>query len=453
MTDILSPDIKKALERFKERSTAYAKAEQYYRGQHNLAYATDKFENAFGKLFREFAMNLCPAIVDAVRDKLVVTEFRVEEGEGSIADEAWKIWQANRMGIRSGEIHKEAARSGDAYAIVWVNPEGRVTIYPNKAATCTVFYDDENPGKILWAAKLWKREDKQHRLNLFYQDRIERYITRRTKKDDRTSSIVPEAKEFELFEEPIKNPYGIVPVFHFANNGDIGAFGISELTNAIPVQDALNKSVLDMMVAMEFAAYRQRWAAGIEIDYDDDGKPIAPFKAGISHLWMTENPEAKFGDFQAADLEKFLKVKESFRVDIACVTGTPIYYFMQTSGDFPSGEALRKAETRFVNKIRDRQESFGAVWEDVMAFALKIEQKGTVSRLFTEWEDPAPLSEREELENLILKADIGVTDETLLMEAGYGQDEIAKMIAEKEAAREAMAKSFNAGEIGGGGTE
>lgn len=455
MTDNLSPDIKTALERFKERSAAYAKAEQYYLGRHNLAYATEKFENAFGTLFREFAMNLCPAVVDAVRDKLVVTEFRVEEGEGTIADEAWKIWQANRMGIRSGEIHKEAARAGDAYAIVWVNPEGRVTIYPNKASTCTVFYDDENPGKILWAAKLWEREDKQFRLNLFYPDRTERYITKKEGVKDgmmkaKQHSTIPEAKAFEQFEEPIANPYGIVPVFHFANNGDIGSFGISELKNAIPVQDALNKSVLDMMVAMEFAAYRQRWAAGIEIDYDDEGKPIAPFKAGISHLWITENPDAKFGDFQASDLEKFLKVKESFRVDLACVTGTPIYYFMQTSGDFPSGEALRKAETRFVNKIRDRQESFGAVWEDVMAFALRIEKKGEVNRLFTEWEDPAPLSEREELENLILKKDIGVTDETLLMEAGYGEKEIAKMIAEKEAAREAMARSFNAGDIGGG---
>jgi hypothetical protein len=32
-------------------------------------------ENAFGSLFREFALNLCPAVVDAVREKLKITSF------------------------------------------------------------------------------------------------------------------------------------------------------------------------------------------------------------------------------------------------------------------------------------------------------------------------------------------------------------------------------------------
>lgn len=446
MADNLNPDIKKALERFRERANAYAKTERYYGGDHDLAYATAKFENAFGKLFREFAMNLCPAVVDAVRDKLVVTEFRIEEGETAAADLAWKIWQKNRMEIRSGEVHKEAAKQGDAYVMVWVNDKGDVTIYPNKAATCTVFYDDENPGKILWAAKLWRRDDKRFRLNLFYPDRTERFISK-AKGSENTEATPPDAKEYEVFDEPIANPYGIVPVFHFGNNGDIGSFGISELTSAMPVQDALNKSVLDMMVAMEFAAYRQRWASGIEIEYDDDGKPIPPFKAGISHLWITENPDAKFGDFEASDLEKFLKVKESFRTDLACVTGTPLHYFMLTGASFPqSGISVEKLESRFLDKIRDRQQSFGAVWESVMSFALLIENSKVENRLFVGWEDPAPLSEREQLENLVIKKDIGVTDETLLMEAGYGEQEIEEMMAAKEAERERMVRSFNSGE-------
>jgi hypothetical protein len=457
MTLISNPDITKALDRIRCRAAAYEKAEKYYDGCHNLAYATEKFENAFGKLFREFAMNLCPAVVDAVKDKLVVSEFSIESGETSIADEAWKIWQANRMGIRAGEIHKEAAKTGDAYAIVWPNAEGKVTIYPNRAANCTVFYDDENPGRILWAAKLWQRDDdKRWRLNLFYPDRVERYLTKAAAKPavstdpKKDLSVIPfAAAEFESMEEkPITNPYGIVPVFHFANNGEIGRFGTSELKSAIPVQDALNKSVLDMMVTMEFSAYRQRWAAGIEIEYDDDGKPKAPFEAGISHLWITEHPDAKFGDFEASDLEKFIKVKESFRTDLSMVTGTPAHYLMQTGAAFPqSGISVEKLESRFLNKIRDRQNSFGAVWEDVMSFALTIENKGTGVRLFTGWEDPAPLSENEQLINLGLKKDIGVTDEYLLMEAGYGEADIKKMMAAKEAERERMVQSFNAGDL------
>lgn len=440
-------DIETALKQFKASADGYAKTDRYYRGDHDLKFATDKFKNAFGSLFREFALNLCPAVVDAVRDKLIVTEFRVEDGGEKLADEAWKIWQANRMGKRSGEVHKEAVKNGDAYAIVWPDAAGKVTIYPNRAASCTVIYDEETPGKISWAAKQWRTSDNRLRLNLYYPDRIERYVTKA--KSDAIAAMLPDAKEFlPADDQPIvANPYGIVPVFHFANNSDLGMPGISELASAIPVQDALNKSVLDMLVAMEFASYRQRWASGIEIEYDEEtGKPIPPFTAGIERLWTTENPEAKFGDFEAANLEQFLSVKESFRIDLACVTGTPIWYFMQAKGDFPSGEALRKSETRFTNKVRDRQEAFGQVWEDVMAFALMVENKGSDIRLFAEWEEPAPLSEREELENLLVKKELGISDEQALIEAGYGENDVSRMLAENQAKRDAMIDSFNAGE-------
>src|SRR5204863_2822744 len=168
------------------------------------------------------------------------------------------------------------------------------------------------------------------------------------------------------------------------------------------------------------------WAAGIEIEYDADCKAVAPFAAGVEHLWITENLQAHFGDFEAAELDQFLKVKDSFRVDMASVTGTPLHYFVQTAGDFPSGESLKKAETRFLAKVRDRQESFGQVWADVMQFALRIEGRGDI-RLLTEWEDPAPTGEREILENLLLKTRLGLTREQALIEAGYGVEDVKGM--------------------------
>lgn len=446
----MNPDIEKAVKKLREQATAYDKPSNYYNGDHELRYASEKFKNTFASLFREFALNLCPAVVDALKDNLVITNFNVEESDAeTIAADAWKIWQLNRMGIRADEVHKEAVKNGDAYAIVWPDATGKVTIYPNKAKSCAVFYDEETPGKVLWAAKYWTRLDKLVRLNLFYPDRTEKYIS--SKKSEGT---LPEAKDFKEFSEDeagkgfsIPNPYGTVPVFHFANNGDLGSYGQSELKQAIPIQDALNKSVLDMMVAMEFQSYRQRWAAGIEIEYDDQGKPVPPFTAGIDRLWITENAEAKFGDFEAANLKPFLEVKDSFRTDMACVSGTPIYYFMMTEGDFPSGEALKKAETRFIKKVRNRQGTFGQVWEDLMSFALKIEKRGTGdARLFAVWEDPAPVSEKEKLENINLKKDIGITDRQALIEAGYGEEDVDKMLEEKAAERENLINSFNAGE-------
>ena len=66
----MNQHIEQAIDNFRRSGVRYAKTERYYRGDHDLAFATEKFENAFGTLFREFAMNLCPAICDAVKDKL-----------------------------------------------------------------------------------------------------------------------------------------------------------------------------------------------------------------------------------------------------------------------------------------------------------------------------------------------------------------------------------------------
>ena len=449
----MNKDIELALTNIRANSARYDKTTRYYDGDQDLAFATEKFQNTFGTLFREFALNLCPVICDAVRDKLRITGFSIEAeppasaggpnvdfkaAVGPLAHasgSARSIWQRNRMATRAGEIHKEALKNGDAYAIVWPNSKGEAVVYPNKAANITVAYDDDAPGRVVWAAKMWLAADKRTRLNLFYPDRIEKYVSR-------SQGEVPslDAKDFVPFASVVSprfsgqppeggtqnNPYGIVPVFHFANNADLATYGRSELDAAIPVQDGLNKSVLDMLVAMEFSAYRQRWAAGIEIEYDADGKAVAPFTAGVDHLWITENPQAHFGDFEAAELEQFLKVKDSFRVDMASVTGTPLHYFLQMAGDFPSGASLKKAETRFLAKVRDRQESFGQVWADAMQFALRIEGRGN-TRLITQWDDPAPLGERELLENILLKRRLGLSDEQALIEAGYGVADVKGM--------------------------
>ena len=469
--------IEQALTDLRTRALKYERPERYYNGEHDLKFATEKFENTFGTLFREFALNLCPVVCDAVRDKLRITGFSVDSifaagrnGErkgyafptsqinasggsasksGGIAarELARSIWHRNRMRTRAGEVHKEALKTGDAYLIVWPDDLGRACLYPNRAASISVAYDEDSLGRIAYAAKAWRTSDKHIRLNLLYPDRIERYISK-----EKSEGALPEAKEFEPVgaaslrvpdrqagslrsdEAVIPNPYGVVPVFHFANNADLGTYGRSELEAAIPVQDGLNKSVLDMLVAMEYSAFRQRWVAGIEVDYDAEGKAISPFKNGIDNLWVA-GKDARFGDFEAAQLDQFLLVKDSFRVDIASVTGTPLHYFLQQVGEFASGESLKQSGTRFLAKVRDRQESFGQVWADAMSFALRIEgNPGT--QLLTEWEDPSPMTERERLENLLLKRQLGLPVEQALIEAGYGVADVKQISNRRDAETE-----------------
>ena len=433
----MNTNIEQAVENLRSAARRYAKYERYYNGVHELSFATEKFVNAFGSQFREFAMNLCPAVCDAVKDKLKINGFGVEAGPGGAASHSSRIWDANRMALRSGEVHKEVLKNGDAYAIVWPDAEGRATIYPNSAAGVSVEYDEESPGRIISAAKFWRTADQHTRVNLYFPDRIEKYVSAKP-----GEALLPEAVDFipavsqaldpgqadppfenALDRHIVHNPFSRVPVFHFANNADVGSLGRSELEDAIPIQDGLNKSILDMLVAMEFSAYRQRWVAGIEVQPDADGKEIPPFKSGVDRLWVATDPNSKFGDFQSAELDQFLKVKDSFRIDIASVTGTPLHYLMPHMRGQPSGETLKRSETRFIAKVRDRQEAFGQVWSEVMEFALSIEGANGI-RLRTNWEDPSPMSERERLENILLKKEIGLPATKALAEAGYGTSEV-----------------------------
>ncbi len=210
----MNKDIDQALKNLRADSDRYAKAERYYNGQHDLGFATEKFQNTFGTLFREFALNLCPVICDAVRDKLRVTDFSLEDtggdatvrerahnGEGTLvhtrvsaraaSSDARLIWQRNRMGTNAGEVHKEALKNGDSYVIVWPDAQGRAVFYPNKAVNITVGTDEAAQGRITWAAKVWKAADKHVRLNLFYPDRIEKYISKKE-----TEGLLPDADAF-----------------------------------------------------------------------------------------------------------------------------------------------------------------------------------------------------------------------------------------------------------------
>ena len=62
-----------------------------------------------------------------------------------------------------------------------------------------------------------------------------------------------------------------------------------------------------------------------------------------------------------------------------------------------------------------------------MAFALMLDGHGKGTRLITNWEDPSPISDREVLENIMIKKDIGISVEQALSEAGYGDVDIKRM--------------------------
>ena len=442
-----------AAHRDKKRQRRYKLHRGYYDGEHRLAFADERFLTVFGEKFFAVRDNLCPAVVDSVSDRLKVIGFRssatrrrkesTDAGERTIVSDplgaqAWAIWKRNRMAQRAAEVHRESLLTGDGYAIVWPTEAGTAAIWPQRAEEIVVHYSETIPGQIDRAARIWKADDSRLRATLYYPDAIERYVSGHRGDTPSAGRFAP----VEGDDPRSEHDFGRVPVFHFPNRR-LFDYGVSELRDVVPLQDALNKAVCDMLVAMEFSAFRQRWAVGVgddvsdgddEDDDEDEGTTKEPpFRPGIDRIFALADHQAKFGEFSETNLEQFLKVQEDLRAEIARVSGTPLHYLFITRGDFPSGEAMKSAEARFTEKLEDQQESKGNTWEDALQFALTVEGARIPSsfELSTTWQDAAPRSDEERARTGSIKKTLGVTRRQLLVEQGYDDELIEQMLAEE----------------------
>lgn len=436
--DVTDVQINEALALLWKRKTTYQEYESYFLGDHRLGFATEKFNTAFGQLFKAFSDNLCPAVVEAAESNLRIVGF-TSEGETDeqrvIAELAWTLWKTLRLGRVAEEIHNDALVLGESYLIVWPDDSGLPQVNANPPDLVAVIYDDDRPDQLIWAAKVWKPNVDKETWNVtfYWPDRAEKYTYRGSGPPtvNKLKQRILEGEPWPLFHN-----MGRVPVIHFRHGGRIGGHGRSLLKHMIPLQDALNKAVADMLVSMEYVALPQRWATGLEVELDPQtGKPAAPFQPGIDRVWSVAAPDARFGQFEPADLSQFIQVQEGFRLEIARVTGTPLHYLMLDDRQVPSGEALKVLQDRFIQRSADRQESFGNSWEDAMVLVLTA--AGVIvpeaPMLGALWAEVAPRGEREAVETALLKRQVGVSKHKALLELGYTAEEITEMEAQNEA--------------------
>jgi hypothetical protein len=443
----LTPDVAWAVEEIRAKLPARTRAQRYYDGDHPLNFASEKFRNTFGELFQEFADNLCDDVVDEPTDRL-----QLEGWGGTKGAEAAAWWERERGTARSGSVHQHGHRSGDAFVIVWDDGQTDIPhMYVQDPRQMAVRYSALLPDTLEVAAKCWKA-GKGYRLNLYYADRIEHYFSRGV--DTTNNGAIPSAAAFIPYSEgtagddgavePIEShDKGRIPVFHFPN-GELGGYGRSVLADVYPLQDALNKSVCDMLVTGESFALPHRWATGVEVRRDDAGREVSPFKDG-NNLWWTKSEKAQFGAFPAADRKGFLDEQRGWRLEIARKGALPAHSVdIGASGNAPSGLSLLVAEGKLIKRCKDRQRDWGVVWRELVAFALSWTSGAVESKDLDPVWGPIPTRDEQALlETLMLKKALGVPTEQLLKEAGYSPEQVVAFDAavEQEAADAADAQA------------
>ena len=348
------------------------------------------------------------------------------------------IWKRNRLDAVQELVHTQALVKGKSYLICWPNMEtGKANIFFNDATLIRCWYDEE--GQLEVAAKQWRRPDGTLRRNLYFRDRVEKWIL------DTPVSAMPSAKEAQRVTAqgavsrsiewirwsdetddtwPLENPYERVPVIPFINKPHHPGEGSSEIKNTMPQQDAINKELADMLVASEYSAFAQKIIAS-------KGRPKEGWKHGPNMLWSTSDTDAKWGQFDATPLDNFIRAVEMWIQHIAATSRTPHHYFF-TTGDAPSGESIRASEAGLIKKVEKKQVHFGDSWEDAIRFALEIEEGQDYAAdldIDTTWKSAETRIEQEFWSTLEIKSALGIPQEVLWEEAGYTPAQIAEMRA------------------------
>jgi hypothetical protein len=402
----------------------------YYNGDQVLTYATQKFRDAYGGLFKALSDNWMPIVVDSSAERLRVQGFRF--GGQDADNEAWEIWQANGLDGESSMLHTEAIKLSEAYWMVQPGETPRITAeHPSQ---CIVATDPSDRRNRLAALKKWSDGENVF-ANVYLPDRVVKY------KQTRRAGVIdvlpdPRSGNWETIGGS-GNPLGVVPIIPALNNPSMIHGGRSDLAGGpIRIQDAINKLLADMLIGSEYQAYPQRVLLGVDQPRDASGNPI-PMEnldeaASRSRLWMFPGPDAKAFEFTAADLKNFREAIDGLVRDLTAQTRTPPHY---VAGQIvnASGDALKAAETGLVSKVRSKMQSFGEAHEEAMRLAFKAKDpedpRAEETQAETIWADPESRSQAELADALTKLASIGVPQEVLWERYGFSPQEIDRMKA------------------------
>lgn len=414
---------------------AYLEAQKFYEGNAAEVFTSLSLKKALGTDHDHFSFNYARLVVTSRLDRMEVSSVTSQDGSADSLIDA--VNQRNQMDTEILDALEASLVYGDSYLIVGEDVDG-VDVFYNDPLSTRVFYNAENPRKKDYAIKRWLSGDRL-RVNLYFEDRIEKYIS---KSEPHTNML---DNDFEPFFEagqdvwPLVNESGSIPVFHLRTGR---MYGTPEHKQAYGPQRALSKLINTQISSIEFSTAPQRYFledpsandgvnpaadfGGSLVDDDDDDQ-ISKLKAGPGGIWNLKGIKS-VGEFSAADPSVFVVPFKTYIESMSTVTKTPMHAF--NVGALPSGESLRAAEAPLNKRVVSLESGFGAVLEDLYEYALSL--LGVQTKVTVQWDAPATYDDGDVWSVVKAKTDAGVPLTAALMEAGYTAEQVNEWYPEGE---------------------
>jgi hypothetical protein len=405
--------------------------------------------------YKRLRLNLVRTVTTAVVERLIVTGFDSDEvgaieesptptGEATpktikpVAAWATALWQQARMDATQRRVHHATLRDSESFVIVdWDVLMGRPTFTPHLRFIdgsvdgdnegCRAFYADDDPDRaLLFVSKRWTEvvfdaaghRTQRQRMNLYYPDRIEKYKGFPGAWAEVQDPLDPSWPLRWLDKKG--QPLGI-PAIHFRSTAGM------EAREAIGPQNAINKTIIDLMAAGDATAFRILIALGWNpVDANGDPLPIEPGR------WLgTPNKDANVIVVEPADLSGLVGLVDKWIHWTAMVTDTPVSRFISTAQIAAEG-TLKEQEGPLITKTRNRAGEMGDAWEDCMSMARRLANTfggaalDEVAQLSTLWEPFQARDEDAELARAAKKQALGIPRRQILLELGYDAAQVAQ---------------------------
>lgn len=408
---------------------------EYAEGQHRAELTPEMKQmlRVSGTALDSFNLNYCDLVIAKMGDRLTVASV---DGDNAAASE-WSadVLDTNRFDGLQMDVHDAAIRDGLTFVMVdYSDTEKALRLFHELAwdgTTGMIPIYDRMGKRIVAAVKVWYETETARRVNLYFADRVEKYD------ESDQGMITPRVDDAAAWRDANGQPVG-VPIVPFINRAKARlSFGISELANMIPINDALNRTLVSMVMTAELSAFQIKVAVGFPAPSSVSPGMIIK----IAEEGLPDGQKVDMFTLEQAQLVPFIS-EATFLIDqIGTISQTPLPG--QMGADSSSGEALKQREVGLLGKIKRFQVKGGNAWEDVLAVAARVQNAfgstsaPTVKRWVCKWEDAEIRNDAVVIENAIKVADRVGDEEFLRMIAPTQQwDEahIQKILAQKRAA-------------------
>jgi len=405
------------LDQSRSRNGHIGLVRRYLHGDHDIPYMPDDADGEFNAIARQSITNYLPLISGTFGRLLYVDGYR--SGRSATNSDAWELWVKNRLPAKQIIAMQGAIDYGTSYVVV----EGD-KIRPLKATKSHAWYEDDDADyPLAGLAEVGTRiDDKGNvltRYEFWYGDTVhiyERVTGRRLGDvDDPANLRDGTAVEIGTLTKVDERKHGknFVPWVRFRDRLDDVAQGV--VRPLIPLQDRVNATVFYLLMALHYASFRQRWATGIQIPRDTQeklpdgspnpgfGKPIEPFKVAVHRLWVSNSPNAKFGDFEQTDVTGHLASIENAIATLLTLGRSSPLLGQGNKISNVAIESVAALNASMNSQVEAFKNNFGASWDMVLELTGRGDPKATVR-----WRNNEPRSFAQVVDGLLKLAQMGV---------------------------------------------